>query len=141
MLDQVFARFLQKPRESDPLNLSTSLSPALSKQGRSVTRLSVRYSPPIATGETVHLKGHVSDEHLVRDVGELSLALALVALLAVVWLTPVTVRIAGIAWLVDGTLHLVYHLRHFDALPSDQRVASIARTGAGRTASAPANWL
>jgi VWFA-related protein len=52
MLDQVFARFLQKPRESDPLNLSTSLSPALSKQGRSVTRLSVRYSPPIATGET-----------------------------------------------------------------------------------------
>jgi hypothetical protein len=52
MLDQVFARFLQKPRESDPLNLSTSLSPALSKQGRSVTRLSVRYSPPIAAGET-----------------------------------------------------------------------------------------
>lgn len=52
MLDQVFARFLQQRRESDPLSLSTSLSPALSKQGRSVTRLSVRYSPPIAKGET-----------------------------------------------------------------------------------------
>jgi hypothetical protein len=71
------------------------------------------------------------NEHLVRDVGELSLALALVALLAVVWLTPITVRIAGTAWLVDGTLHLVYHLRHFDALPSDQRVASIASLALG----------
>ena len=109
------------------------------------------------------------NEHLVRDVGELSLALALVALLAVVWLTPITVRIAGTAWLVDGSatvsvtalapffrlveeagpdvvrctldrsaevfarwgVHLVYHLRHFDALPSDQRVASIASLALG----------
>jgi hypothetical protein len=52
MLDQVVARFLQPRREGDPLNLSTSLSPAVSKQGRNVTRLSIRYSPPIATGET-----------------------------------------------------------------------------------------
>jgi hypothetical protein len=52
MLDEVFARFLQPRREGDPLSLSTSLSPAFSKQGRSVTRLSIRYSPPIATGET-----------------------------------------------------------------------------------------
>ena len=52
MLDGVFARFLQPRREGDPLNLSTSLSPAVSKQGRNVTRLSIRYAPPIATGET-----------------------------------------------------------------------------------------
>jgi VWFA-related protein len=52
MLDGVFARFLQTRREGNPLSLSTSLSPAVSNRGRSVTRLSIRYSPPIATGET-----------------------------------------------------------------------------------------
>ncbi len=51
MLDEVFARFLQPRRDGDPLSLSISLSSALSKQGRSVTRLSVHYSPPIARGE------------------------------------------------------------------------------------------
>jgi hypothetical protein len=71
------------------------------------------------------------NEHLVRDVGELSLGLALVALLAIVWLTPAIVRAAGIAWFVDGALHLVYHLRHYDALPADQGLASIASLGLG----------
>lgn len=66
------------------------------------------------------------NEHLVRDVGELSLALAAVALLAVVWFTPAMVRAASIAWLVDGVLHLVYHVRHYDVLPTDERIASIA---------------
>jgi hypothetical protein len=52
MLDGVVARFLQPRREGNPLSLSASLSPAVSNKGRSVTRLSIHYSPPIATGET-----------------------------------------------------------------------------------------
>jgi hypothetical protein len=65
------------------------------------------------------------NEHLVRDVGELSLALTVVTVLAIVWLTPAIVRAAGLAWLVDGALHFVYHLRHHDALPSDERLGAI----------------
>lgn len=67
----------------------------------------------------------VFNEHLVRDVGELNLALALVTLVAVVWTTPVLVRVAAGAWLVNGVPHLVYHLRHLDPLASDARVSSI----------------
>jgi hypothetical protein len=66
------------------------------------------------------------NEHLVRDVGELSLALTIVTALAVVWLTPAIVRAAGLAWLVDGVLHLVYHVRHYDVLPADERFGAIA---------------
>ncbi len=71
------------------------------------------------------------NEHLVRDVGELSLGLAIVALLAAVWLTPALVRAAGIGWLVDGALHLAYHVRHYDVLPADERLASIASLAVG----------
>src|SRR3954464_3145320 len=66
------------------------------------------------------------NEHLVRDVGELNLALAFVTLAAVVWCTPLLARIVAGAWLVEGVPHLVYHLRHLDPLASDARVESIA---------------
>lgn len=65
------------------------------------------------------------NEHLVRDVGELNLALAFVTLAAVVWCTPLLVRLVAGAWLVEGVPHLVYHLRHLDPLASDAKVASI----------------
>lgn len=68
----------------------------------------------------------VFNEHLVRDVGELTLALALVALVAVVWTTPPLVRVAAAAWLVDGVPHLVYHLRHLGRIGPDARVSSIS---------------
>jgi hypothetical protein len=66
------------------------------------------------------------NEHLVRDVGELNLALAVVTLAAIVWLSPVLVRAVAVAWLVEGVPHLVYHLRHLGPLASDARVSSIA---------------
>ena len=66
------------------------------------------------------------NEHLVRDVGELNLALAFVTLAAVVWCTPLLVRLVAGAWLVEGIPHLVYHLRHLDPLASDAKVSSIA---------------
>ena len=66
------------------------------------------------------------NEHLVRDVGELNLALAFITLAAAVWCTPLVVRLVAGAWLVEGIPHLVYHLRHLDPLASDAKVSSIA---------------
>lgn len=52
------------------------------------------------------------NEHLVRDVGSLNLALALVAAIAAVTLGIVVVRAAAGAWLVYSVPHLAYHLHH-----------------------------
>lgn len=56
------------------------------------------------------------NEHLVRDVGELNLALAVVTVWALVVLSRRLVMVAAAAWFVSGAPHLVYHLRHQDAL-------------------------
>jgi VWFA-related protein len=45
-LDRVVARFLQPQRDDNPLAVAASLSPAVSKNGRNLTRVSLRYSPP-----------------------------------------------------------------------------------------------
>jgi hypothetical protein len=45
-LDRVVARFRQPPREENPLGVTASLSPALSNDGRNITRVFLRYSPP-----------------------------------------------------------------------------------------------
>ena len=66
------------------------------------------------------------NEHLVRDFGDLNLALAFVTLAAVAWYTTLLARLVAGAWLVEGIPHLVYHLRHLDPLASDAKVASIA---------------
>ena len=52
------------------------------------------------------------DEHLVRDVGALYLALLVVTVLAL--LRPASVRpwAAGLAWLVFAVPHLVFHAAH-----------------------------
>src|SRR3954468_24063895 len=52
------------------------------------------------------------DEHLVRDIGGLYLALLVVTVLAL--LRPASVRpwAAGLAWLVFGVPHLVFHAAH-----------------------------
>lgn len=62
------------------------------------------------------------NEHLVRDVGELNLALAVVTIVAVVTLAPVIVRTAAAAWLVYSVPHLVYHLRHLHPYGSGDKV-------------------
>jgi hypothetical protein len=61
------------------------------------------------------------NEHLIRDVGELNLALAVVAIVGFVTLNRMVVLAAGGAWLAYGVPHLVYHLRHLEPLAnSDQ---------------------
>jgi hypothetical protein len=58
------------------------------------------------------------NEHLVRDVGALQLALAVVALVALVMLTRASLVSAAAGWLVWTVPHLVYHFRHRHAFHS-----------------------
>jgi hypothetical protein len=66
------------------------------------------------------------NEHLVRDVGELNLALAVVTVIALAALTPILVRAVLAGWIVYSVPHLVYHLRHLDPFASDDQVSLIA---------------
>jgi nucleoside-diphosphate-sugar epimerase len=52
------------------------------------------------------------NEHLVRDVGALNLALFVVTASAIVMASIAVVRIAALAWLAYGIPHFVYHQRH-----------------------------
>jgi nucleoside-diphosphate-sugar epimerase len=52
------------------------------------------------------------NEHLVRDVGALNLALVVMTVAALVLATRALARTAAIAWLAYSLPHFVYHLRH-----------------------------
>lgn len=55
------------------------------------------------------------NEHLIRDVGVLNLALAAVSAMA--WRDPTLTRAAAIAWLVYSVPHFGYHMVHLHHLP------------------------
>lgn len=57
-------------------------------------------------------QGDVYNEHLVRDVGFLFLAMIIVTGWAVLRQQPG--RGVAVAWLVQGVLHLAFHVRHLD---------------------------
>jgi|SRR5262245_10486427 len=66
------------------------------------------------------------NEHLVRDVGALNLALAVVSLVALISLTRVVALAAALGWIVYQAPHLVYHLRHLDLYDTSDKVANVA---------------
>jgi hypothetical protein len=63
------------------------------------------------------------NEHLVRDVGGLNLALCFVAVLALVTGSVLVARAAGGAQLVFGVPHLLYHALHLDPFDAGDVVA------------------
>ena len=65
------------------------------------------------------------NEHLVRDVGELNLALLVVLVAALIAMSTPLVRAALVAVIVNGVLHVVYHARHLDMFSSRDGVALI----------------
>ncbi|MCU1390419.1 MAG: hypothetical protein JWL72_3757 [Ilumatobacteraceae bacterium] len=69
------------------------------------------------------------NEHLVRDVGQLSLALAVVSLIAARTMQPLVVRTAGVALLVNAVPHLVYHLRHLDKYDTTDQIGNVVSLG------------
>ena len=65
------------------------------------------------------------NEHLVRDVGSLNLALAFVAVVALITGSTLVARAAGGAALIYGVPHLLYHATHLDPYESGDKVALI----------------
>ena len=78
------------------------------------------------------------NEHLVRDVGGLQLALALVAIVALVTGSVLVARLAGGAALVFGVPHLVYHSMHLDAFETGDKLAMLGSLGFAALAAAVA---
>ena len=62
------------------------------------------------------------DEHLVRDVGGLYLALLVVTLWALVRRQSDQLRVVGLAWFVFSLPHLLFHLDHLDGLTTFDKV-------------------
>jgi hypothetical protein len=71
------------------------------------------------------------NEHLVRDVGGLNLALALLLAVAAVRVTPTMVRTAAAATLVYGFPHFVYHLAHLDYYDTVDQVLNAGSLAVG----------
>ncbi|HEU5331673.1 MAG TPA: hypothetical protein VFU73_02890 [Actinocrinis sp.] len=69
------------------------------------------------------------NEHLVRDVGGLYLALFVVSGWAAVRPRTQTLRLAGVAWLAFSVPHLVFHLSHLDMYDTADKVGNIVSLG------------
>jgi len=57
------------------------------------------------------------NEHLIRDIGAFFLALGILALIAAISGRLLAARLAGMAWLVFGTVHAAYHFTHLHVYP------------------------
>jgi hypothetical protein len=68
-------------------------------------------------------EGPAYNEHLVRDVGTLFLALVIVSVWA--WWSRALVRPVAVAWIVQGTLHVVHHLRHLHGFDGVDKVGVV----------------
>ena len=65
------------------------------------------------------------NEHLVRDVGGLNLALAAVLIVAFLTLSRPTIIAASVASLLYGIPHLVFHIANTDGLSSSDIAISL----------------
>jgi hypothetical protein len=72
------------------------------------------------------------NEHLVRDVGELNLALTAVTVVAIVTMARAAAVAAALGWLVYQVPHLLYHVRHTDVFAdTTDKVTSIVALALG----------
>ena len=71
------------------------------------------------------------NQHLVRDVGSLNLALVVLVFAALFVSTRVLARTAMIAWLVNAIPHFVYHARHItmNSMAAADRVGILVTLG------------
>lgn len=77
---------------------------------------------PVGRG-WIAAEGGSYDEHLVRDVGVLFLALIIVTVWAA-WRGELLVPVA-VAWLVQGVGHLAYHVGHLDGVAGADRMGLV----------------
>jgi nucleoside-diphosphate-sugar epimerase len=65
------------------------------------------------------------NEHLVRDVGQLTLAMLVVTVGALVIRRRSVVRLVGLAWMVESLPHFLFHLLNRQGLGAAQQAASL----------------
>jgi hypothetical protein len=71
------------------------------------------------------------NEHLTRDVGGLSLALAVVTAAAALALERRLVAVTALAWLFYSVPHLAFHLAHLRGVPTADKVGEVVSLGLG----------
>ncbi|MGM7669067.1 hypothetical protein [Microbacterium sp. A93] len=69
------------------------------------------------------------NEHLIRDVGALYLALAAASIAAAFTRGPESGRVVGVAWTVFGIPHLIYHAAQFGGMPIIDVIGNIIGLG------------
>ena len=69
------------------------------------------------------------NEHLIRDVGGLYLALAITGVLALAWRDRRTTLLLGAAWTVFAVPHLAYHLHHLGGMDTVDIVGNVVALG------------
>jgi hypothetical protein len=69
------------------------------------------------------------NEHLIRDVGAMYLALLVLSVGAAIRSDPGTTRLAGAVWLAFGLPHLVYHGLHLAQYGTLDRVLALLALG------------
>lgn len=69
------------------------------------------------------------NEHLVRDVGSLYLALVAAGVLALVWREPHLTALLGAAWTVFSVPHLGYHGLHLGEMDTLDAVGNVVTLG------------
>jgi hypothetical protein len=70
------------------------------------------------------------NEHLVRDVGALYLALLVLSVAAWRRPTPEMLRTAGGAWLIFNAVHLLWHSLHLGVFAPADRIGNVLALGA-----------
>jgi hypothetical protein len=66
------------------------------------------------------------NEHFIRDFGALNAALVVVLAYALWKLTSSLIQAAGVAVIVYGVPHVIYHLAHLDVYTSGDKVPAVA---------------
>jgi hypothetical protein len=65
------------------------------------------------------------NEHLTRDVGSLSLSLAVLTAASALTLQPLLASVTALAVLVWSTPHLLFHLGHLEGLATTDKVGQV----------------
>jgi hypothetical protein len=81
------------------------------------------------------------NEHLVRDVGALNLALAAVTVCALLTLSRPTILASTLGWLAYGVPHVIYHARHLGVFDGAEGVAVIASVSSTSVVALAVLWL
>ncbi|MDY7089876.1 MAG: hypothetical protein SYR96_32885 [Actinomycetota bacterium] len=69
------------------------------------------------------------NEHLVRDVGALYLALLVLSVWAWRRPAPEAMRVTGGAWLIFNSIHFLWHMLHLEMFPAVDRVGNAVALG------------